>query len=275
MRISSPPDFKRIPKRLLVIDRSYQREITGQRSQALIGALAANWSWIACGVLIVAPVDGGRFNVVDGQHRLEAAKRLPHVQDLPCFISDAKDVREQARLFVSINQARVNVTPVQVFWAQVLAGDEEATGIVNAAKRAGVKIMRYVRIKTAMAPHETLALGALRKLYRGELGPQPGGAPMVTDILKLMREAYPDKPGQLGGHYIGAVARVLANQVKRPVMLETLRRTDSHQMSIEAAKLREKNEELRQTDALYKALWHLTVKVHNERAGQSMLRAAE
>jgi hypothetical protein len=56
----------------LVIDPSYQRHI-GKRGAANIRQIAENFDWSKFAPVIIAPIEGGQYAVVDGQHRTTAA----------------------------------------------------------------------------------------------------------------------------------------------------------------------------------------------------------
>lgn len=129
-------EFRRINKRLLKINRDvYQRD--GYETKVL--ELARNWSWIACGVLIVASRDGGLW-IVDGQHRKLAADRRSDIQDLPCLVFQVAEVREEASAFLSANTNRRNVCALDKFRAALAAGDETAHKVQNALYAAGLRL---------------------------------------------------------------------------------------------------------------------------------------
>jgi hypothetical protein len=52
----------------LVVDPTYQRNI-GRRGTINIKSIAENFDWSKFAPVIVAPLEGGKFAVVDGQHR--------------------------------------------------------------------------------------------------------------------------------------------------------------------------------------------------------------
>jgi ParB-like nuclease domain len=56
----------------LVIDPSYQRHI-GKRGAANIRQIAENFDWSKFAPVIIAPIEGAQYAVVDGQHRTTAA----------------------------------------------------------------------------------------------------------------------------------------------------------------------------------------------------------
>ncbi len=128
-----PPDLDWIDPNLIDVDSTYQRDLDELRVQRIL-----EWfSWSSFGALTVVPKDGGRFNATDGQHRLEAAKRHPDVSMVPCVIPKLSGTVAEATNFVSLNAERKNVTPLQLYWAQLAAEDGEAVTVANVCQRAG------------------------------------------------------------------------------------------------------------------------------------------
>lgn len=129
-------EFRLINKRLLHINRDvYQRE--GYKKKVL--ELAANWSWIACGALIVASREGILW-IVDGQHRKLAADRRSDIQELPCLVFHVDEVRAEARAFLAANTNRRNVSALDKFRASLAAGDIIARKVQDAIDASGLRI---------------------------------------------------------------------------------------------------------------------------------------
>lgn len=76
---------RQINKNLLLVNDDYQR--TASASKIL--EIASEWSWIGCGVIIVAKRDGSYW-VIDGQHRVLAAKRRSDIKEMPCLVLMSK-----------------------------------------------------------------------------------------------------------------------------------------------------------------------------------------
>lgn len=72
----------------LDIDPAYQRDVTNGSSLTLIRRLAQHWNWDLCQPLVVARRAGGGLFVIDGQHRLEAARLRGDIPQLPCVVVD-------------------------------------------------------------------------------------------------------------------------------------------------------------------------------------------
>lgn len=128
-------EFQRVPKAELKINHEvYQRD----GAVAKILELASNWSWISCGVLVVAR-RGGELWVVDGQHRKRAADRRSDINELPCLIFDVQSVKQEARAFLDTNTNRKPVTSLAKFKALLAAGDGRAHFVNDAVTATGLR----------------------------------------------------------------------------------------------------------------------------------------
>src|SRR3569623_692750 len=103
----------------LVVDEEYQREI-GKRGAQNIAQIAANFDWSKFAPVIVAPIEGGEFAIVDGQHRTTAAM-LRGQERGPCQIVQA-DRAKQAAAYAAVNGSVTKTTAHQLHHARVAAG---------------------------------------------------------------------------------------------------------------------------------------------------------
>jgi hypothetical protein len=174
------PQLQWLPIDQLVIDESYQRDITAQ-GRKNVRAIAENFSWTFFAPVIVSPIEGGRYAVIDGQHRTTAAA-LVGVKEVPCALVIADKVT-QAKAFRAINAQVTKMHSLPLFHARVAAGDEVAVRAAAMAETAGVIIARYP--KAPRPHHETLAPGALLKMAarNAEIG---------VLVLRALRHGSPD-----------------------------------------------------------------------------------
>lgn len=126
MRVNAPkgvrPSLEFRPLGDLHLDDSYQRSIDIGPSQKLVRKIAVNWDWGLCQPLIVAKRDDGSLWVVDGQHRLAAARLRPDIYDLPCVVVHSAAASDEAAMFVALNQQRRPLTALDLFRASLEAG---------------------------------------------------------------------------------------------------------------------------------------------------------
>lgn len=147
----------------LVVDETYQRPITGGGRRNVMD-IARAFRWSRFTPVVVAPIDGGRFAIVDGQHRTTAAL-LAGISEVPCQIVAAGQV-EQAEAFSAINAKVTRVGRLAIFRAALAAGEGEALTIEKAARRARVKILPYPKSELNQEPGETMAVGTIAQCLR-------------------------------------------------------------------------------------------------------------
>lgn len=128
-----PGELRMLHKDVLVVDVTYQRDVIAQKVTAITGA----WSYMACGALTVAERNG-TFYVIDGGHRLAAAKRRSDITHLPCVVFQTAGVKEEARGFLDVNTGRKPVNAVVKHKALLAAGDETALFVQKLCERHGL-----------------------------------------------------------------------------------------------------------------------------------------
>lgn len=122
----------------LVIDGKYQREL-GRANWNSIRKIAGAFEWSKFSAVLVAPIEGGRFAVVDGQHRAHAAVMVG-IESVPCIVVPMNDV-EQAASFAVVNGNTIKVTPFQIYRAALIAEEPWALQIKSVCEAAGCQCM--------------------------------------------------------------------------------------------------------------------------------------
>lgn len=131
----------------LAVDPAYQRGLDNGSSRALIAAIARDWDWGLCQPLVVARrIDDGaeQLFVVDGQHRLAAARLRGDIGDLPCVVVSYGDAGGEAQAFVALNSRRRPLAALDLFRAALAAGDPEAATIDRLVTRAGLRLAPHL-----------------------------------------------------------------------------------------------------------------------------------
>jgi hypothetical protein len=201
----TPPQLDWIRIDRLVVDESYQRALSlaGIRN---IRTIAENFRWSSFSPVIVSPVVGGRFAIVDGQHRTTAAA-LCGFESVPCQVVTAT-ATEQASAFRRINGNTTRIHPMHLFAAAVAAGEPKASQAARVAREAGVTILRNPKRLSEQQPGETMCFGAILVGIRdhGEAATrlaleaicQPGNAgrgvlvaPIITAMIAVVAERHP------------------------------------------------------------------------------------
>lgn len=183
-----------ISKDVINVDASYQRGEDMARAEKIARA----FSWSKFGAVVVVPREDGRYAIIDGQHRMLAAKMHPLVDNLPAVIMPAvKGTAAEATSFIGLNAERKAVSGLELFHARRAAGDEDAETIDQVLARAGVTVPRYPAAK--YQPGETIAVNVVHSLINRR------GAMRAREYLQILAECAP----------------ITANQIKATELLMT------------------------------------------------------
>lgn len=123
----------------LVVDDRYQRPLA-RTNWNQIRRIAQNFSWSMFSAVFVAPIEGGKFAIIDGQHRTHAALACG-IESVPCLIVQA-DRAQQARAFAAVNGMVTKVSPLHIFHAQLAGGNEDAIKLNDLVRSCGFRIRR-------------------------------------------------------------------------------------------------------------------------------------
>lgn len=135
--LDKPGSLLMLDKLSLKIDDSYQRELNLAKTLEL----SSQWSWIACGALIVA-MRGDDFWVIDGQHRLAAALKRSDIRELPCIVFETLGVKEEAVGFLRSNTNRRPIGAISRHKAAIASDDPLAKLVQQEIAAAGLEIAR-------------------------------------------------------------------------------------------------------------------------------------
>ena len=185
----------------LVVDETYQRPITGA-GVGNIRKIAAAFEWSKFAPVIVAPVEGGKYAIVDGQHRTTAAA-LAGIKSVPCQLIFATP-GEQAAAFKAVNAHVTRVSSLSIFNAAVAAGDPDAVALVKLCAEAGVTLLRYPKDVATIKPGETMAVATIASRIK-MFGPG-----VVSLALKCVTKTSNNKPGGVNAVMIAALCGAIA-----------------------------------------------------------------
>lgn len=175
---TTKPEFRWVDPSVLLVDENYQRHLS-RSGVNLIEKIVEHWDWARFKPPVVAETEDG-LEVIDGQHTATAAATHPRIETIPVMIVRAKELGDRAKAFVGHNRDRLMLSQVQIHFASVTAGDEDATTIQQVCDRVGVKLLRYPPGNGAFNPGETLAVAAIRSLVNRRFA---AGARSVLQVL--------------------------------------------------------------------------------------------
>jgi len=243
--INEPGELVWIDKHHLRIDPQYQRRLWVDR----VTRMAANWSWISCGTLLVSQRtdDASYYMIIDGQHRWEAAKQLPRVRQLPCIKFRLEEVRDEAVGFLAANTERKVPSLADQFNALLTTGSEEAqiaNELVRSVGRqisshpsgtnisAVAELLRFIKMDRAATERCWLTLAQLcegrkmtKRMMRGVISLERvmprrkslGDAPWSTRLIHVGYDRVNDTIRQMSSVNANAGDRTCAEGVEKAI----------------------------------------------------------
>lgn len=192
----------------LAVDDSYQRSVDNDDSRALIRRIAAQWNWDLCQPLVVARRGRGAGGepglfVIDGQHRLLAARLRGDIPQLPAVIVEYASAAEEAANFVSLNQQRRPLNKLDVFRAALASGDELACGINAAIADAGLTVAKHTN-GTAWKVGQIGNIGGIEAAWKVH------GERAARDALKVLAQAFGGQVLRYAGTIYPGIAALCA-----------------------------------------------------------------
>lgn len=133
----SPGVPEYIDKHELNIDHAYQRE---KVSLGKVQQIQSSWSWVGCGMILVALRKDGTYWVMDGQHRVLAARNRSDIDELPCLVFSVESKNDEAAGFLVANTQRKPVTAIAKYKAMVLTKDATAMAVDEVLDRLGIEV---------------------------------------------------------------------------------------------------------------------------------------
>lgn len=185
------------------IDPAYQRSIEAPDSQTLIRKIAQHWNWDLCQPLVVAARPTGDLMVIDGQHRLAAARMRGDITQMPCTIVHYESAADEAANFVHLNQQRRPLTRIELFKAAVASEDPEALAISAAIAAAGLSLAAHSN-HTAWKPLMVHNIAGIEKAWRRH------GGVATSAALQVLAKSYPHEVLRYAGSIFPGIAAICA-----------------------------------------------------------------
>jgi hypothetical protein len=179
----TPPTLEWVALDRLEVDEAYQRSVEDPRSQKLIAAIARDFDWSLCLPLSCVRREGGQIMVVDGQHRLTGARMRSDIAHLPCVITSAPTVQDEAALFAKLNRHRRPLSGFEIWRAALAGGDADATAANAIIEAAGLKLAAHTNYSSWKPGQVGCIAGVVRAMKN--YGPKP-----TERALIAIAEAY-------------------------------------------------------------------------------------
>lgn len=156
-----------------------QRE---KHSESRINDLARRFDIDLMGLPVLSERDG-HYYIVDGRHRIEAARialSLDDSQLVECKVFTGLDEAGEARLFRELNNTKA-VSPFDKFKTGVVAGEPVECDVNRIVLASNLRVSRDKSVEGSVA-----AVGTLVKVYKR------AGGPTLGRSLRIIRDAFGD-----------------------------------------------------------------------------------
>jgi len=148
-------------------------------------------------------VRGGGLYVIDGQHRLAAAKLRRDIPHLPCVILELPDRADEAANFVHLNQRRRPLSQIDVFKAAVASGDGEASAIARALAENDLSIASSTN-PNSWKPGQISNIGGIQQAWKRH------GAARTRAALHVLANGFAGQVLRYAGTIFPGVAVLVA-----------------------------------------------------------------
>lgn len=190
------PELAWVKVEKIICDNNYQRDIVSSRLRKILKEF--NWRYFQ--PVTLSPQDDGTYAVLDGQHRVEAARLHPDLDEVPAIIVVMDGLREEADTFVKVNTSRTAVSAIDKYYAGLIAEDPTALMIKRVCDRAGCGIAYAQGKEKAGQTNAVTAVGRAANAY---------GEKATAEAMRLLSEAWPKDKRALKGTLINGLARVI------------------------------------------------------------------
>jgi len=202
LEIGEKPRLEWINVDRIRVDDNYQRKLQPRR----VGQILREFTWAHFGPVMLAEHEDGTFTVFDGQHRVEAARLHPLVDQVPAMIVSFDEGYAEAGAFIGVNVNRTQITNIERYYAGIEAGDQEMMAVCAVLEEAGCEVVEAG--KYSPAPNKTAAVSSLNRAIKRY------GAEATTEACKALRGAWPRDARALNGSMIYCLARLFHNNRK-------------------------------------------------------------
>lgn len=177
------------------VDFSYQRITAPER----VASIARNFNKNAIGVVTLSIRENGDLYIIDGQHRIEALKKIGKGDEpVNAIVFFDLTIAEEAELFVVMNDGRTKPKRVDLHRASATSGNSDAIEIDKVLAKFGLEL------SDRPGNGKVRAVSSVHKVY------EKSGLVILENTFKVLSEANGDHSSSFVAEYIEAVAVILA-----------------------------------------------------------------
>lgn len=191
-----------------------------------IDKIAKNIDWDIFGTILVSYRDG-KYWVVDGQHRVEAIRRLDPDAEVPATVWTGLTYEEEAEKFLKLNTERKALNCNQKFHALIEKGDKSALTILKVLNENGLSFNK----NSGFSKNNVVgAIHVIQRIYATE------GARGLDRVLKIVKTSWLGEGCSLKRDVIYGVATFIHNypEVDDKILCDVLSKTDTKALLLQA-----------------------------------------
>jgi hypothetical protein len=168
------------------IDLKVQRELDERRADKM----ADDFQPQALGLITASKRVDGHIYVLDGSHRVSAARKARYDGLIPTRLFEELTLEEEAQLFLTLNASRA-VQAIDRFKVRVTKGEKKAVSINNVLKRYGLHV-DWASGGSGLPSNTVIsAIGAVERIYDGLDIREPGEYPELVDkVIRTLHKVY-------------------------------------------------------------------------------------
>lgn len=187
--------FEQIPIKNLTAEQDYQRRV----SISHVKRAVANFSPYQINPIKVSRRNGLNY-VVNGQHTIEIIATISGSRETPvwCMIYDDLDYTKEADLFANQQKYVKNLTPYEIFMANIEAGNDEQIMIKDIIEKYGLSIT------SNKTPGGICAIATLEDIFNRY------GYHVLDDTLRLCIATWEGEENSFSSNMLRGLARLIA-----------------------------------------------------------------
>jgi len=181
-KLDKPSHIEELHAGDFFVDHNVQRMLNEPR----VAEMAADFRPDSMGLITASLRENGRIAILDGQHRIAAARMARYDGPIVSRVFENLTVKEEAGLFLTLNKSRP-VSTIERFKVRVTLGDPIATNINKILKAYGLN----VNFANTKSTNTVGAVVTLEKVYHGA-GVRDHGhhADLVDRVIGSLIAAY-------------------------------------------------------------------------------------
>jgi hypothetical protein len=188
VKLDKPSRLVELNAKEFSIDLKVQRQLQEPRAEAM----AEDFQPHALGLVTASKRADGHTYLLDGAHRISAARKANYEGLIACRLFEGLTLAEEAALFLTLNSSRA-VQAIDRFKVRITEGEPIAVGINDVLKQYNL----HVDWANNSSLNVISAITTLEKIYKGAGIREAGTYPDLLDrLIKTIVQAYASQEGK-------------------------------------------------------------------------------